>query len=147
MDRIEFLQEVFNFFRVDPTKNEHLLTQYDAALSTKEPIDWQKLYNLILKEAESRTLPTPKWFRERFYKCYKQDDGNYGTPDGTKIRMVLRAENGKEEIREAETYHIQYTLEEMKEYKQRQYGKRFVSLAYYWESNNPDKYEHRWVIV
>ena len=135
MDRIEFLKEIFNFFRVDAIKNEHLLTQYDLALSTREPIDWQKLYQLTLRETETRTLPTPKWFRDMFYRCQKIEEGVYGTPDGTRIRMILKHPTKGLDIREAETYHISYTLEEMKRYKQKQYGDKFISFSW-WDDDN-----------
>lgn len=135
MDRIEFLKEIFGFFRVDVTKNEQLLTQYDIALSTKEPIDWLKLYNLTLRESETRVLPAPRYFRGNFYRCIRQDGGNYGTPDGTRVRMTLFKDDMKTtETKEAETYHISYTLEQMKEYKRKQYGIKFISFCW-WDDN------------
>ncbi len=135
MDRIDFITDVFKFFGKDVTKNKELLTQYDFALSTKEPIDWYKLYAIVLKETESRILPPPKWFRDKFYRCYKIEEGNYGTPDGTKVQMKLKNDKYGVEIKEAETYHISYTLEEMKRYKQKQYGEKFISFSW-WDDDN-----------
>lgn len=135
MDRIDFITNVFKFFGKDVTKNKELLTQYDFALSTKEPIDWYKLYAIVLKETESRILPPPKWFRDKFYRCYKIEEGNYGTPGGTKIQMKLKNDKYGVEIKEAETYHISYTLEEMKRYKQKQYGEKFISFSW-WDDDN-----------
>lgn len=135
MDRIDFITDVFKFFGKDVTKNKELLTQYDFALSTKEPIDWYKLYAIVLKETESRILPPPKWFRDKFYRCYKIEEGSYGTPDGTRVRMTLFKDDMKTtETREAETYHISYTLEQMKEYKRKQYGIKFISFCW-WDDN------------
>lgn len=135
MDRIDFITDVFKFFGKDVTKNKELLTQYDFALSTKEPIDWYKLYAIVLKETESRILPPPKWFRDKFYRCYKIEEGNYGTPDGTRVQMKLKNDKYGVEIKEAETYHISYTLEQMKNYKQKQYGDKFISLSW-WDDDN-----------
>ena len=135
MDRIDFLTEVFKFFGKDVTKNKELLTQYDMALSTKEPIDWFKLYNIVLKETETRNLPTPKWFRDRYYRCQKVEEGVYGTPDSVRVRMALKSDKYGVEIREAETYHISYTLEEMKQYKLRQYRDKFISFSW-WDDDN-----------
>lgn len=135
MDRFEFLRNVFKFFGKDLNKNQELLSQYDFGLSTKEPIDWQKLYHITLKEPETRTLPSPKWFRDRFYRCYKVEEGSYGTPDGTRVRMALKSDKYGIEIREAETYHISYTLEQMKMYKQKQYGDKLTSFSF-WDENN-----------
>lgn len=135
MDRIDFITDVFKFFGKDVTKNKELLTQYDFALSTKEPIDWYKLYAIVLKETESRILPPPKWFRDKFYRCYKIEEGNYGTPDGTRVQMKLKNDKYGVEIKEAETYHISYTLEQMKNYKQKQYGDKFISFSW-WDDDN-----------
>lgn len=135
MDRIDFITDVFKFFGKDVIKNKELLTQYDLALSTKEPIDWYKLYGIVLKEAETRVLPTPKWFRDKFERCYKVEEGEYGTPDGTRIRMILKHPTKGLDIREAETYHISYTLEQMKNYKQKQYGDKFISFSW-WDDDS-----------
>lgn len=132
MQRSEFIDEVFTFFRCT---NEDLKRSYDLAFTVKEPIDWSKLYRLVITETESRYLPAPKWFRDRFYRCYKVEEGSYGTPDGIRVRMALKSDKYGIEIRDAETYHISYTLEQMKMYKQKQYGEKFISFSF-WDENN-----------
>lgn len=89
MDRIEFLKEIFAFFRRDIAKNENLLLSYDRALSTKESINWQRLYDITLREYDKTTLPPPSWFRGQFYRCYKEDNYNMHQNDGLKVIVTL----------------------------------------------------------
>ena len=132
MQRSEFIDEVFTFFKC---KDEDLKRAYDLAFTVREPIDWAKLYRIVISEAESRYLPAPKWFKEKFYRCEKIEEGVYGTPDGVRVRMILKHPTKGLDIREAETYHIKYTLQEMKDYKQRQYGQSFISFSW-WDDDN-----------
>lgn len=86
MQRTEFIDEIFSFFRCT---NDELKKAYDLAFSVKESIDWDKLYRIVLDEAETRYLPAPKWFKERFYRCYKQDNYNLYNNDGVKVIVTL----------------------------------------------------------
>lgn len=89
MDRIEFLKEIFTFYRRDISRNESLLLSYDRALSTRESIDWQKLFDITIREYDKTTLPPPSWFRGQFYRCYKQDNYNLYNNDGVKVIVTL----------------------------------------------------------
>ncbi len=90
MDRIEFLKKIFHFFGKDATQNEELLTQYDLAFTVKENIDWDKLYRIVLKEAETRYLPAPKWFVDKFYRCNKIDNFNFANNQQMKVIVTLQ---------------------------------------------------------
>ena len=91
MDRLEFIRAIFTFFRKDVTKNESLLTAYDTALSTKDPIDWDKLYNITLKESENLALPAPKWFISQFFRCRKNSGYNYYENEGKIVEVELKS--------------------------------------------------------
>jgi hypothetical protein len=132
MLRSEFIDAIFTFFKC---KDEDLKQAYDLAFTVRTPINWDKLYGIVLKETETRYLPAPKWFIDKFERCYKVEEGEYGTPDGTRVRMVLKHPTKGLDIREAETYHISYTLEQMKNYKQKQYGDKFISFSW-WDDDS-----------
>ena len=57
MNRSEFIQAIFEFFRTD---NKELQRTYDLALSVKYLVDWDSLYHHIIKTTEKRMLPMPK---------------------------------------------------------------------------------------
>ena len=61
MLRSDFIDEIFTFFKC---KDNDLKRAYDLAFTVKEPIDWDKLYRIVINEAESRYLPAPKWFKD-----------------------------------------------------------------------------------
>lgn len=82
MDRGTFIDEVFTFFRCT---NDELKRAYDIAFSVRENIDWDKLYRLVINDAETRYLPTPKWFKDKFFMCIKQDSYNYHENNNTKV--------------------------------------------------------------
>lgn len=86
MQRSDFIDEVFTFFRCT---NEELKKAYDLAFSVRENIDWDKLYRLVINEAETRYLPTPKWFKDKFYMCIKQEGFNYHENNNTKVFVEL----------------------------------------------------------
>lgn len=89
MTRNEFIEQVFLFFR---SKDEELKKAYDLAFSVNYQVDWDKLYNLVINEAETRYLPTPKWFKAKFPMCKVQRNG-HNPLDGTNI--VITFANGK----------------------------------------------------
>ena len=86
MDRAEFINQVFIFFK---SKDEELKRAYDLAFTVKENIDWNKLYNIVINEAETRYLPAPKWFKDYFNKCIIYDKNNYSY-DGIKLRLWIK---------------------------------------------------------
>lgn len=121
MQRQDFINEIFTFFKC---KDEDLKRAYDLAFTVKEQIDWDKLYKLVLNEAESRYLPAPKWFKDFFPRCIKQGDSSYITPDGLNLRLVLA--DGY--LYDFETYHLSYTLDEIKQNFMKKYGNDFSKL-------------------
>lgn len=88
MNRSEFIDEIFTFFRC---KDNELKKAYDMAFSVKEPIDWEKLYALIVNEAETRYLPAPKWFKAKFPLCIKRE---YITSPNDGKKVVVRLKDG-----------------------------------------------------
>lgn len=88
MDRADFIDEIFIFFN---SKNENLKRTYDLAFTTKQSIDWNKLYKRVINEAETRYLPTPKWFISQFPYCLKQD---FKTSPNDGKKVVVRLKDG-----------------------------------------------------
>lgn len=86
MNRKDFIDEIFTFFK---SKDEELKKAYDLAFTVKENIDWDKLYRIVLKEAETRYLPAPKWFLERFYRCNKVGNYNFANNQNVKVIVTL----------------------------------------------------------
>lgn len=89
MTRSDFIDEIFAFFRC---KDEALRKAYDLAFTVNYQVDWQKLYTLVVNEAETRYLPAPKWFKAKFPLCKMHYNGS-NPLDGT--NLVIKFENGK----------------------------------------------------
>lgn len=134
MQRSEFIEQVFMFFK---SKDENLMRAYDLALTVKESIDWDKLYRVVLNEAESRYLPTPKWFKDFFPRCVKQDAVNYATADGIKIRINLK-DGYKYDY---ETYQNSLSFEEIKQRAMRRFKGEFANMQMF------DETELHWVTI
>ena len=132
MQRGEFIEQVFMFFK---SKDENLMRAYDLALTVKECIDWDKLYRIVLNEAESRYLPPPKWFKDFFPRCIKQDAVNYATQDGIKIRINLK-DGYKYDY---ETYQNSLPFEEIKQRAMRRFKGEFANMQMF------DETELQWV--
>jgi len=85
MTRNEFITEIFAFFRC---KDEALIKAYDLAFTVNYQVDWQKLYTLVVNEAETRYLPAPKWFKAKFPMCKLHYNG--ANPlDGTNLVITF----------------------------------------------------------
>ena len=85
MNRTDFINEIFEFF----SSKDSLKKSYELALTTKDPIDWDKLYQMVITEAETRYLPAPKWFISKFPFCIKHE--NRTNPnDGKKVAVRLK---------------------------------------------------------
>ena len=87
MNRRTFLDLIFGFFKVKDDDNS-LKQSYDMALTTKKNIDWQAMYMNVIKTAESRYLPAPKWFLAKM-KCFEIYEQGY--LDGKKIRVFYKS--------------------------------------------------------
>lgn len=87
MNRITFLDLIFSFFKVKDEDNS-LKQSYDMALTTRKNIDWQAMYMNVIKTAESRYLPAPKWFlaKMKCFEIYEQ-----GHLDGKKVRVFYKS--------------------------------------------------------
>lgn len=87
MNRITFLDLIFSFFKVKDDDNS-LKQSYDMALTTRRNIDWQAMYMNVIKTAESRYLPAPKWFlaKMKCFEIYEQ-----GHLYGKKIRVFYKS--------------------------------------------------------
>lgn len=90
INRLEFLKKVFEFFRAEPKPN--LLSVYESALTVKYQVDWELFYADIIKEAEKRILPMPKWFVDRL-KFYRVISQNRSELDNRLLQVILI--NGK----------------------------------------------------
>lgn len=122
MTRLEFLQEIFKFFG---KKDEDLLRTYDIALTTKDNIDWDKLYKKVITEVESRYLPAPKWFLGMMPSFIITEPGQYRYDDG---QSVLRL---TDRFYVFDMWHVTRTIEEIGNYYKNKYGRSFVSFKYY----------------
>lgn len=86
MDRKGFVDALFDFFKgADESKKQ----SYEIAFMTSKNIDWDRLYAIVVREAESTFLPSPRWIRDLFYRCIKQDNYNRYANDGTKVVVTL----------------------------------------------------------
>lgn len=121
MLRSEFIDEIFTFFKC---RDEDLKRSYDLAFTVRDPIDWDKLYRISITETETRYLPAPKWFIDKFPRCYKKGIDTYITPDDIEIKLTLN--DGTEY--ELTTYHLNLTLEEVKQKAMKKYGRQFLKL-------------------
>lgn len=84
--RSEFIRCIFDFFRVETTEN--LRVTYDIALTTKYPVDWTAFYKDVVKNAEKRTLPMPKFFVDKLPQ-YKKRYALSAVNDGCIIRVIF----------------------------------------------------------
>lgn len=137
MLRSDFIDEIFTFFKC---KDNDLKRAYDLAFTVREPIDWDKLYRIVINRAESRYLPAPKWFKDFFPRCVMRESGTYLTPDGLKVRLVLT-----DYVYEFETNQLNKPLEEMKLKAMRKFKDKFRSFELLDESNPiiEDEYGHK----
>lgn len=136
MQRSEFIDEMFSFFKC---KDEDLKRAYDLAFTVKESIDWDKLYKIVINEAESRYLPVPKWFKDFFPRCIITSS-NFYENDGLKVRVTLTDGYSYE----YETFQNNLSLEELKQKFMNKFKDSFSSMNVYWESDNPKVYEYEW---
>lgn len=121
MNRTGFIDEIFAFFKC---KDEDLKRAYDLAFTVKEPIDWGKLYKIVLDNAESRYLPAPKWFKDFFPRCIIRENTAYAIEDGIKIRVNLKDGYNYE----FETYQTNYTLPEIKANFMKKFKESFKNI-------------------
>lgn len=122
MTRLEFLQEIFKFFG---KKDEDLLRAYDMALTTKDNIDWERLYKKVITEVESRYLPAPKWFIEKLPSYIIEDEQTYQNESGT---GVLKLHSGTHIM---DMWHNTLSITEINNNYKNHYGKNFISFTYY----------------
>lgn len=134
MERLEFIEKIFTLYRVNPENNRDLALIYDDAFSTRKPVDWDKLYRMVIASAEGGGLPKPGYFTSRFELCLKA--GETTTPDGLKVKLTLNDGYSYE----FETYHLSYTLEEIKQKFMKKYRDKFKSLSLF------DEEQLEWVI-
>lgn len=135
MTRLEFLQEIFKFFG---KKDDELLKTYDIALTTRDNIDWQKLYKKVITEAESRYLPAPKWFLGMMPSFIITELGQYKYDNGN-IVYVLRDDARKKRTGHHLFYtvplwHETRTISEIEKLYRQKYGERLLSFKYYPEN-------------
>lgn len=122
MTRIEFLKEIFKFFGKN---DEELLKAYDMALTTKDKIDWDKLYKKVITSVESRYLPAPKWFISLLPSYVVYDEGQYKYSGGTGVlKLTYRFYTYPMDMAE-------HTISEYFDNFKKKYGSSFVSFKYY----------------
>lgn len=140
MNRREFIEKVFVLFRKKPENNEELIIIYDNAFTTKKPVDWDKLYNQTVAQAESTTLPMPQWFTSKFDICLK--DVDYATADGLKIRMMIKDRKHPQGYSyDFETYQNNLSFEGIKQKAMKKWGQNFLNLQIW------DDVELEWVRI
>ncbi len=134
MNRIEFLERVFDFFGKDIEKNAQLIKDYDLALTTNKRIDWDKLYSKVLKESETKYLPMPKWFIAKFDDCILQSADSYKINGGTGIlKLAWKDKDGNVTKRYQYEYDLQdcpYSLDELKQGFKKRF-KAYEDFVYY----------------
>lgn len=87
LSRLDFIGKVFKFYKVID-ENGELKRTYDRALSVKYSVDWNALYEHILKTAETRILPLPKYFVDKLSQ-YKKLTQTEIADEGCIIRVTL----------------------------------------------------------
>lgn len=87
MDRMDFINKVFKFYKVID-ENGELKRTYDRALSVRYSVDWNALYEYIIKTAETRILPLPKYFVDKLSQ-FKKINQTLATNEGCIIRVIL----------------------------------------------------------
>ena len=135
MERLEFIENVFTLFRVNPENNRQLALIYDSAFTTQKRVDWDKLFKAVMNEAETGGLPKPGWFISKFDLYLKPT--NYTTQNGIKIRINLK-DGYKYDY---ETYQNNLSLEEIKRKAMRKFKDTFASMQMF------DETELQWVTI
>ena len=85
--RSVFINKIFSFYKV-VDENNVLKQTYDRALSVKYPVEWAALYEHIIKTAETRILPLPKFFVDKL-PLYKKLTQTEIADEGCIIRVTL----------------------------------------------------------
>lgn len=85
--RNEFITQIFGFFRTERTNS--LFNTYDIALTTKYSVDWEAFYENVIKTAEKRILPVPKYFADNV-KRFKivQSESNISNESIIRIELM-----------------------------------------------------------
>lgn len=74
MDRLEFLESIFNLFG---KKDEQMIRAYDLALSVNKPVNWDKLYKIVIKDCSK--LPAPSELLAKLEFClFRVSSEDYG---------------------------------------------------------------------
>ena len=92
MNRLEFINKIFRFYRTND-ENGELARTYDRALSTKYSVNWEELYNHVIKTAETKILPLPKYFVDKL-PTYKKIEAIKGCDNlNQTIRVIFQDDN------------------------------------------------------
>lgn len=91
INRMDFITKIFKFYKVID-ENGELKRTYDRALSVRYSVDWYALYEHIIKTAETRILPLPKYFVDKLSQFKKQTQAEIAD-EGCIIRVTL--DNGR----------------------------------------------------
>ena len=108
--RSVFINKIFNFYKV-VDENNVLKQTYDRALSVKYPVEWAALYEHIIKTAERRILPLPKFFVDKL-PLYKKKSESVIENEGAIIRVIL--DNGYYYDFTVVSFDTQTTIESIK---------------------------------
>ena len=87
INRMDFITKIFKFYKVID-ENGELKRTYDRALSVRYSVDWYALYEHIIKTAETRILPLPKYFVDKLSQFKKQTQAEIAD-EGCIIRVTL----------------------------------------------------------
>lgn len=86
MNRHEFIKQLFAFFKDSSTER---MKAYDCGLSVNRPINWDKLYTIVIKDCDK--MPSVKYLRAQFDYCRPNMDSSQN--GGKKMRVIYQ--NGK----------------------------------------------------
>lgn len=87
ISRLDFIGKVFKFYKTLDDNGE-LKRTYDRALSVRYPIDWDALYEHVIKTADKKVLPMPKYFVDKLPQYKKRNDISIAD-EGCIIRVIL----------------------------------------------------------
>ena len=134
MERLDFIRKLFLLYGKSTDKNTDLIRDYDLALSENPNIDWDKMYRQVEK-SELTTLPNPKYLKSLFPKCMLDIEGQYKFNSGNCVLVLkddkLKKRTGHNRFYVFDMWHVTNTLEEIRNFYKRKYGKNFISCVYY----------------
>jgi len=113
--RIDFIKDMFDFFKVNQEIRTSEFKIYDEALTTQENIDWYNFKKYIIKKVQYRNnMPAPAYFLDLFSKFIILPKGI----TGDKIKFTLKGIKNYNELEFTEVSWAKKSINDIKnEYK------------------------------